>query len=59
MKISKNKKGTEVKEIKKPKMNRFWAIIIYTTLIAWTAFSIFSLIWIIFTSIRTNQELYA
>ncbi len=59
MKISKNKEGTEVKEIKKPGMNRFWAIIIYTTLIAWTAFSIFSLIWIIFTSIRTNQELYA
>lgn len=59
MKISKNKKNTEVKEIKKPKINRFWAIIIYTTLIAWTAFSIFSLIWIIFTSIRTNQELYA
>ena len=59
MKISKNKKGTEVKEIKKPRMNRFWAIIIYTTLIAWTAFSVFSLIWIIFTSIRTNQELYA
>jgi raffinose/stachyose/melibiose transport system permease protein/N-acetylglucosamine transport system permease protein len=59
MKISKKKKDTEVKKIKKPKINRFWAIAIYTTLIAWTAFSIFSLIWIIFTSIRTNQELYA
>jgi raffinose/stachyose/melibiose transport system permease protein/N-acetylglucosamine transport system permease protein len=59
MKISEKKKDTEVKEIKKPKINRFWAIVIYTTLIAWTAFSIFSLIWIIFTSIRTNQELYA
>ena len=59
MKISKKIEGTEVKEIKITRMNRFWAFIIYATLIAWTIFSIFSLIWIIFTSIRSNKELYA
>ncbi|MBM3707609.1 MAG: carbohydrate ABC transporter permease [Actinobacteria bacterium] len=41
------------------RMNRFWAIIIYTTLIAWTIFSIGALLWIIFTSFKTNKELYA
>lgn len=41
------------------RMNRFWAIIIYTSLILWAAFSICALIWIIFTSFKTNKELYA
>jgi len=41
------------------RMNRFWAIIIYTTLIAWSIFSIGALLWIIFTSFKTNKELYA
>jgi len=59
VKISKKKKVTKVEEKTKTRMNRFWVFVIYATLIAWTTFSIFSLIWIIFTSIRTNQELYA
>lgn len=41
------------------RMNRFWAIIIYTTLIAWTMFSVCALVWIILTSFKTNKELYA
>jgi raffinose/stachyose/melibiose transport system permease protein/N-acetylglucosamine transport system permease protein len=34
-------------------------IVIYTFLILWTAFSAFSLIWIITSSIKSNKELYA
>lgn len=37
----------------------FWAFIIYTTLVIWTVFSLLSLTWIIFTSIKSNKELYA
>ncbi len=33
--------------------------IIYVFLILWTAFSLFSLIWIVATSFKTNKELYA
>ncbi|TFG61815.1 MAG: carbohydrate ABC transporter permease [Spirochaetales bacterium] len=33
--------------------------VIYTVLILWCAFSIFSLLWIIITSIKSNRELYA
>ncbi len=53
--------STEIKSKKfvPDRINRFWAVIIYTTLILWTAFSIFSLLWIIFTSFRSNKELYA
>lgn len=33
--------------------------IVYTVLILWCAFSVFSLLWIILTSIKSNRELYA
>lgn len=39
--------------------DRFRTGIIYLFLILWTAFSIFSLVWIIITSFKTNKELYA
>jgi N-acetylglucosamine transport system permease protein len=41
------------------KRDRFRTGIIYAFLILWTAFSAFSLFWIIFTSFKTNKELYA
>jgi ABC-type glycerol-3-phosphate transport system permease component len=47
-----------VKRYLPDRINRFWALIIYTTLILWTIFSVFSLIWVIYTSFKTNQGLY-
>jgi N-acetylglucosamine transport system permease protein len=41
------------------KRDKFRNAIIYAFLILWTAFSIFSLAWIILTSFKTNKELYA
>jgi N-acetylglucosamine transport system permease protein len=41
------------------KRDRFRTGIIYAFLILWTAFSAFSLAWIIMTSFKTNKELYA
>lgn len=41
------------------KQDRFKTAIIYIFLILWTAFSAFSLAWIITTSFKTNKELYA
>ncbi len=38
---------------------RYLNIIIYAFLILWTAFSLFSLVWIILTSFKSNKELYA
>jgi raffinose/stachyose/melibiose transport system permease protein/N-acetylglucosamine transport system permease protein len=38
---------------------RFRNAIIYTILGIWILFSIFSFIWIVFTSFKSNQELYA
>lgn len=37
----------------------FWTTVFYICVIAWAAFTIFSLVWTIFTSFRTNQQLYA
>jgi N-acetylglucosamine transport system permease protein len=39
--------------------DRLQNIVIYAFLILWTAFSAFSLIWIITSSIKSNKELYA
>lgn len=38
---------------------QFKRSLIYLFLILWIAFSIFSFLWILFTSIKSNQELYA
>jgi len=38
---------------------RIGTIVIYVFLIIWTAFSAFSLCWIIFSSFKSNKELYA
>jgi len=54
----KRKESTINKE-KLNRLNRFWVIIIYTTLMLWIIFSILSLIWIIFTSFKSNREIYA
>ena len=37
---------------------KIWHILIYTILILWCAFSILSLVWIAFTSLKTNNEMY-
>ncbi len=36
-----------------------WQVVIYTILILWCAFSILSLIWIVSTSLKTNNQLYS
>jgi ABC-type glycerol-3-phosphate transport system permease component len=41
------------------KREKFWNYVIYFCLFLWIAFSIFSLLWIIFTSFKSNKELYA
>jgi ABC-type glycerol-3-phosphate transport system permease component len=53
------RKESIMKKEKLNRLNRFWVIIIYTTLMIWIIFSILSLIWIIFTSFKSNREIYA
>jgi ABC-type glycerol-3-phosphate transport system permease component len=53
------RKESIIKKEKLNRSNRLWLIIIYTTLILWITFSILSLVWIIFTSFKSNREIYA